>query len=187
MVREIVKYGNETLREKSHPVEAVTKEIRSLVQDMLQTMYANNGAGLAAEQIGRTESVCVVDVSFADKNRRDEPPENPGVSMPLVLINPEIVDQKGRLTAQEGCLSFPEVFVRIARAKTVTVRFVDLSGAQRELVVHGLLARAIQHELDHLQGVLLVDRMSHVQKVAVAGKLKRIRSEALAARRTAAA
>jgi peptide deformylase len=97
--------------------------------------------------------------------------------MPLVLINPRIVASSGTQVGQEGCLSFPDIYVQIKRAAEVTVAFTDLEGRERELHGMGLLARAIQHELDHLNAVLLVDRMSAVQKVSVAGKLKRLKKE----------
>lgn len=177
MLYEIRTYGDDVLREDASPVAEVTDGIRQLAKDMLETMYVKSGAGLAAEQIGRNEAVCVIDVSFADREREKEgqPPENPDVPMPLVLINPEITASEGEQSGPEGCLSFPEIFVKVPRAAGVTVAFTDLNGDRQEVRARGLLARAIQHELDHLRGVLLVDRMSHVQKVAVFGKLKRLK------------
>ena len=164
----VVRYGNSALRRKAKPVERVDASVRKLAQDMLASMYAEKGLGLAAEQIGRNEAICVIDV----------PAEQAcGVPMPLVLVNPEIIDLEGEQVGQEGCLSFPGIFVNIARAETVTVRYLDLEGRQQTVVVHGLLARACQHEMDHLNGVLLVDRMSAVQKVASAGRLKRLKKE----------
>jgi peptide deformylase len=177
LTRDILTFGADVLRKKSEPVKAVTDGLRRLVKDMLDTMYANQGAGLAAEQIGRTESVCVIDVSDARQGGGSEAVENADVPMPLVMLNPEIVAADGEQIGQEGCLSFPEVFVKIKRAQTVTARYMDLDGATREVHTTGLLARAIQHELDHLAGVLLVDRMSHMQKLAVSGRLKRLKGE----------
>lgn len=177
MTRDILTFGAGVLREKSVRVESVTDGIRRLVRDMLETMYANQGAGLAAEQIGRTEAICVIDVSYARQGVPPDQVENADVPMPLVMLNPEIVAMEGEQTGQEGCLSFPEIFVNIKRAAAVTARYMDLDGRTREVRAVGLLARAIQHEFDHLEGVLLVDRMSHMQKLAVSGRLKRLKGE----------
>jgi len=175
---EIRKYGASILREKSAPVEKVTAEIRKLVKDMIETMHANNGVGLAAEQVGRRERVSVIDITHVDERRKAPDAEaNAGVPMPLVLINPEILSREGEYVVQEGCLSFPDIFANIKRAQTVTVAYTDLDGKRQTATGTGLLARAIQHELDHLDGVLIVDRMSHVQKLALAGKLKRLKAE----------
>lgn len=169
-------YGNRVLRRKAQRVAGIDDGIRELVRDMLRTMYANQGAGLAAQQIGRTENLCVIDVR-APREDGGAPvdPEHPDLPMPLVMVNPEIQEREGACTAQEGCLSFPEIYVNITRAERVTVAFEDLEGVSRVAEVSGLLARAVQHELDHLNGVLIVDRMTSVQKVAVGGKLKRLK------------
>ena len=164
----IVKYGHTALRKKAVRVEQVDAAIRELAQAMLSAMYAEKGVGLAAEQIGRDEAIFVLDIP-AD--------EAGGLDMPLVLINPEIVAMEGEQDGPEGCLSFPGIYVNVKRAETATVRFLDQDGKPRELVTHGLVARAVQHETDHLNGVLLVDRMSAVQKVANAGRLKRLKKD----------
>lgn len=145
---------------------------------MLETMYAEEGVGLAAEQVGRTESVCVVDVpAAADKDEKGER-LNPDVPMPLVLINPKIVEASDETaTAEEGCLSFPGIYAPIARPAGVRVRFLDRDGKQREYPLKGLVGRAVQHEMDHLAGVLIVDRMSPVKKIALSGRLKRLRKD----------
>ncbi len=179
MVHRILTYGDTILREQSVHVEAITDEIRSLAKDMLETMYASSGAGLAAEQIGRTERICVVDVSYAHQD--DEfADENPDTPMPMVLINPEITDHDGSQSGQEGCLSFPEIYANVKRFENVTCTYLDLEGKPCEVQALGLLSRAIQHELDHLNGVLLVDHMSHIQKMAVSGRLKRLKKESQA-------
>lgn len=163
----IVRYGDQVLRQKAVPVGEVTDAVRRLASDMLASMYAENGVGLAAEQIGRTERMCVIDV----------PPEDAGgVSMPLVLINPEIEQLAGEQCGPEGCLSFPGIYVKVMRAEKAVVRYTDLAGKPQCVEGAGLLARALQHEIDHLDGVLLVDKMSAVQKVANAGKLKRMKA-----------
>jgi peptide deformylase len=177
-MKAVVLYGDPVLRSEATPISEVTDEIRALARDMLDTMYAHDGAGLAAEQIGRTERICVIDVSPGrGESEGQRSVENPDVSMPLIMINPEITGREGEQRAPEGCLSFPEIFVQVTRSSEVTARFVDETGAERTIHSRGLLARAIQHEIDHLNGVLLVDQMSPVQKVAVSGKLKRIRRQ----------
>jgi len=172
----ILKYGRPELRKKARRVGTVTPEIRKLAEEMLRAMRAANGLGLAAQQIGRTENMCVIDIPPGAEEARggnaDALPE-----MPLILINPEIVHEEGVQVGQEGCLSFPEIYVNVRRAERVRVRHMDLQGTERETEGTGLLARAIQHELDHLRGVLLCDRMTLAQKVSVAGRLKRLRRE----------
>jgi len=169
----IVKFGNRALREKSKVIDVVDDDIRKLAADMLATMREADGIGLAAEQIGRDEAICIIDV----------PKEHAcDVEMPLVLINLEILETDGELHDQEGCLSFPDIYIKVHRAKHVTAAYTDLDGKRQTVKATGLLGRAIQHELDHLNGILLVDHMSAVQKVANAGKLKRMKRAAKAMR-----
>ena len=177
MVHDVVIYGQEVLRHKAHPVPAVTKGILALVKDMLDSMYDARGVGLAAEQIGCEEAVCVIDVP-ADSEKPECVAVNASVAMPLVLINPAITATTGQQRNDEGCLSFPDISVPITRAMQVTVAYTDLEGKPQTVTAQGLLARAIQHEIDHLNGVLLVDRMSAMQRLSVAGKLKRLQAEA---------
>jgi peptide deformylase len=175
----VLKYGREELRRKSVPVQAATEEIRRLARDMIETMRASNGVGLAAQQIGRDEAVCVIDTTGAeDKDQLEPEPAPPPVPMPLALLNPRIVSSEGVQTGREGCLSFPEIYVKISRASRVTVEYTDLDGQHRSLNAEGLLARAVQHEVDHLNGILLADRMSLVQRASVSGRLKKLRREA---------
>lgn len=177
MIYPVVTFGHEILRQKAVPVAEITDAVRRLVQDMLESMYAAKGVGLAAEQVGRTESVCVIDVPHdAEKEACRE--ENAAVPMPLVLINPEILATEGKQRNEEGCLSFPEIGAPITRADKVTVTYTDLAGARQTISARGLLSRAIQHEVDHLSGILLVDKMSPMQKIAVAGQLKRLQKQA---------
>jgi peptide deformylase len=174
----VLTYGNEILRKEAEPVEKVTDEIRELAKDMISTMYASNGVGLAAEQVGRTESMCVLDVSPA----YNEGPEGEGkpcpAPMPLVLINPQITESEGESVAEEGCLSFPDIFVPVKRPERIVVKYMDLEGDEASLDTDGFLARAIQHEMDHLHGVLLYDHMSPVKRVALAGRLRRLKKGA---------
>jgi peptide deformylase len=174
----VLTYGHAELRRKSEPVRKFDDELRELAADMIETMHASKGVGLAAEQIGRREAICVVHVPAA-QDRSDETGEreNPDVKMPLVMVNPKIAGTEGTQSDREGCLSFPEIYVTLRRARTVTCVYQDLDGKEQAVRVSGLAARAVQHEVDHLNAVLLVDRMSAVQKLAVAGRLKRLRSE----------
>ena len=178
MIYDVVKFGQGVLREKARPVAEVTDEIKKLAADMLETMYAASGVGLAAEQIGRTERLCVIDVP-ADAEKKECVEFNKAVEMPLILINPEIKEySKATQRGNEGCLSFPEVFAQITRSNEVEVEYTGLDGTRRTARARGLLARAIQHECDHLDGVLLVDKMSAVQRISVNGKLKRLQEKA---------
>jgi peptide deformylase len=177
VVHDIVTYGREVLRHKAKPVPSITREFRTLVRDMLDTMYAARGVGLAAEQIGRDECVCVIDVP-AESERPECVAANAAIPMPLVLINPTLTATAGQQRSDEGCLSFPEISVPITRAMQVTVSYTDLDGKEQTATAQGLLARAILHETDHLNGVLLVDRMSAIQRLSMAGKLKRLQAEA---------
>jgi peptide deformylase len=177
MVQKIVCYGEEPLRAKAVPVTQITPEIRQLVADMVETMKAARGVGLAAEQVGRQEAVCVIDVP-ADAEKPECAAFNAPVAMPLIMLNPEVSEPRGKQRDEEGCLSFPEISVPVTRASQVTATYTDLDGARRTITVQGLLARAIQHECDHLHGVLLVDRMSTLQRMSVAGQLRRLRQKA---------
>lgn len=169
-------YGNPTLRKKARRVETVDDAIRTLADRMLGIMVSAEGIGLAAEQIGRDEALFVLDIPTAadcDSNGR---PNNPGVTMPLVLINPEIIGTSDQTAAaEEGCLSFPGLYVSVTRPAEVVVRFLDRDGKERTLNAKGLLARAVQHELDHLNGVLLVDHMSPIDKLKQAVRLQFLR------------
>jgi len=171
----ICTYGNPILRQKALEVTTVDAEIHELAKEMFETMHAERGVGLAAEQVGRTERMFVIDIHPDGDVGDDYQRENPDVEMPLVFINPKITGHSEDIqVGPEGCLSFPEIFANVERWYEVDAEYVDLDGAPQTLHAKGLLARAIQHELDHLDGILLVDRMSHVKKVALGGKLKRL-------------
>lgn len=177
MIYPVVKFGKDVLRQKATPVAEVNDTIRQLAHDMLESMYASKGVGLAAEQVGRTERLCVIDVP-RDAEKEDCREENAAIPMPLVLINPEIIAAEGKQRNEEGCLSFPDISAPITRADKVTVTYTDLNGQRQTATARGLLSRAIQHETDHLEGVLLVDKMSALQKMSVAGQLKRLQKQA---------
>jgi len=173
----VVTFGHDILRQKAKPVAEVTDAVRQLVRDMLESMYAAKGVGLAAEQVGHTESVCVIDVP-RDAEKEDCREWNATIAMPLVLINPEITATEGKQRNEEGCLSFPEIGAPITRADKVTVAYTDLAGVRQTVSARGLLSRAIQHEVDHLNGVLLIDKMSPMQRMSVSGQLKRLQKSA---------
>lgn len=149
-LKTILKYGDERLRQKSKEVSKVSKKIRSLAEDMLETMYKNNGVGLAAPQVGELLRMFVIDVSAPDA------PINP-----MVFINPKIIEKSEPVICNEGCLSFPEVFSDVVRYKNVKVKALNINGKPfvTEAKDGELLSRAIQHEFDHLEGILFVDRV----------------------------
>lgn len=153
MVRTILHYPDKRLREKGKKIEQVTPEIRALIDDMAETMYAAPGVGLAATQIGELLQLFIVDVA-----------EEGAPSDLKVFINPEILVTEGEQSWQEGCLSFPGVTEEIDRAAKVRVRALDKQGKVFELEAEGLLAVAIQHEFDHLQGQLMIDHMGPLKK-----------------------
>ena len=153
MIRTILHYPDKRLRERGERVEAITPEIQQLIDDMAETMYAAPGVGLAATQIGEALQLFIVDI--ADEN---EPSDL------RVFINPEILEREGDITWQEGCLSFPGVQEEVERAAHVRVRAQGRDGKSFELEAEGLLAGAIQHEYDHLQGVLMIDHMGPLKK-----------------------
>lgn len=168
-------YGNPVLRKKAVDVTEFNDALRNLAQEMLATMHREQGLGLAAEQVGRTERICVIDIPPESDIGDHNEPDNPEIAMPLILINPILYKHTQDVqTGPEGCLSFPDIFATVERWYEVDVVYSDLEGKPQTFHAKGLLARAVQHEFDHLDGVLLVDRMSHVKKVALAGKLKRL-------------
>jgi peptide deformylase len=160
MIREILEYPDARLREVAKPVAAVTPQIQALVDDMAETMYAAPGCGLAATQLGIGQRIFVVDCAG-----EDEPSEL------RVFINPDIIEKDGVQTWEEGCLSFPGVTEEIKRAERVKVRALDRNGRAFELEAGGLLAVAIQHETDHLNGVLMIDKLSALKKRMMGRKL----------------
>jgi peptide deformylase len=182
---DIVKYGHPALREKGQRVERVTAEIRQLAADMLETMYAAEGLGLAAQQVGRTLMLTVIDVGHVTDRPSelfiDGKPQELKTLMPMVLINPQIRNVEGEQVASEGCLSIPEVNADIRRAAKITVRAQNLEGQEIIFECTGLLARAAQHEVDHLNGILFTERMDAATRVSFAGKLKKMQKETLAA------
>jgi len=174
----ITLYGSDILKRKTTRVGEITPELRQLALDMVDTMHEANGVGLAAPQISRSERMCVIDVPADAEDAQFAKSNAEAVAMPLVMFNPDITKTEGSVRRSEGCLSFPDVFVSITRPAVVTVEYTDIEGARRTITVQGLLARAVLHEVDHLEGVTLVDRMSQPQRMVNARRLKRIREEA---------
>ena len=178
-------YGDPILRAKGARVEAVDERIRELAANMIETMHEAHGVGLAAQQIGEALQLTVVDVAEVE----DRPSTmklhgaelDPKSVMPLVLLNPELTLGEDADLGLEGCLSFPEISADIWRASSVVLREQTLEGEAVEIEASGLLARALQHEVDHLNGILFIDRMSAATKVALRSRLKRMQKEAVAA------
>jgi peptide deformylase len=181
---DIVKYGHPTLRQKGKRIERVTPEIRQLAENMVETMYAAEGLGLAAQQVGQALLLTVIDVVHsADKPSEmfvDGTLQDLKVSMPLMLMNPQIRNSEGEQVGAEGCLSIPDVNADIKRAARVTVQAQKLDGSEIVFECTGLLARAAQHEIDHLNGILFIDRMDAATRVSFDGKLKKMQKETLA-------
>lgn len=170
----IVHYGDPVLREKARPVPSVIPALVALAEDMIETMRGARGVGLAANQIGRLEAMCVIDVPPECEESDEVRAFNAAVAMPLVMFNPLIVSTEGSQCGQEGCLSFPGLGGKVTRADTVTCQYLDVSGRPQLITVKGFLARAVQHETDHLNGVLYVDRLTAVEKMTMAGKLRKL-------------
>ena len=173
LVLRVYKYGEKILREKAVPVTVVDDRLRKVAADMLDTMHDAGGVGLAAEQIGRTERMCVIDIPAGCDGQEDELFNAP-IAMPLVLFNPEIVAQEGSQRDKEGCLSFPNVGGSLTRAAQVTCEYLDADNRPQMITARGYLARALQHEIDHLDGILYIDHMSAVERLSCATKLKRL-------------
>ena len=181
MILDVLKYGHPALRQKGARIEKITPEIKSLVVDMLETMHANKGVGLAAQQIGKALQLTVIDV----REVKDRPstlelkgkPADANDIMPLVLINPEIKPFGEAITGSEGCLSFPEIFAEITRPGSVDVKALNQKGKAVEFRCGGLLARVIQHEVDHLNGILFIDRMSLATKSEIRQELNELQAK----------
>jgi peptide deformylase len=155
-LRDICTYPNPVLRTKTARVGTIDNTINRLIDDMIETMHAAPGVGLAANQVGVSLQLAVIDLSTVEDEARRHPL--------LVLINPEFLSLEGSVTDEEGCLSIPEYTESVKRAAKVKVRALDRSGKPFELEAQGLLAKALQHEIDHLNGMLFIDRLSPLKK-----------------------
>ena len=181
MVLDIVKYGNSVLRAKGVKIDKPDASTEKLVADMLETMEAANGVGLAAQQIGMPIQLAVIDVTGVEDRPSTMEVDGKAVKveeqMPLILLNPVLELGPDKEDGIEGCLSFPEVTGEISRSKRVKVKASRLNGTPLEFEASGLLARALQHEVDHLNGILFIDRMNAAQKAGIAGRLKRLQKD----------
>ncbi len=171
-------YGDPVLRAPANPVAAVTDELRELAAAMIETMRAENGVGLAAPQVGRSVALCVIELPVDYDTDPEGRRLNPDVAMPMILFNPEILAGARKTDVQEeGCLSFPGLRGNIERPVGITLRYLDEQGQLRERAFVDFLARVIQHEVDHLNGVLFIDRMSAAKRFALSGRLKKLKRE----------
>jgi len=185
MILPVVKYGHPRLRQKGARIEKITPAIRQLIDDMLETMYAASGIGLAAQQVGHAWQLTVIDVREA----RDRPstlewngkPSEVAAHMPIVLMNPQLTPAGNAVAGPEGCLSFPEIYADIVRPESVDVVAMNEKGERIEFHCGGLLARAVQHEADHLQGLLFIDRMDAVTKKELKPQLDELQAATKAA------
>ncbi len=159
-------YGDPVLRKNAEKITDFDKSLRDLADRMVETMYAKNGIGLAGPQVGVSRKISVIDISFGEE-----------VDKILTLVNPEVLESEGTATKEEGCLSVPGIFEDVIRSEMVKIRFQDLSGEGQEMEVEGFLARIIQHEVDHLDGVLFIDRLSTVMRTLLSKKLRQLTSE----------
>jgi peptide deformylase len=162
-IYEIVKYPDPVLSTPAQPVTAFDEDLKTLVEEMLESMYAAHGIGLAAPQIGLSKRLTVIDVNFK-KDPADQ----------IVLVNPEIIEREGKQLEEEGCLSLPEIREKVNRAAKVKVRAQNLKGEWFEIEGEELLARAFQHEIDHLDGVLFIDRLSRLKRDLLIRKIKKM-------------
>jgi peptide deformylase len=161
-VLEIKKYPSRVLKQKAAPVTDIDEDLQALIDDMIETMYAAPGVGLAAPQVGVSRRLAVIDVSTK------------GTEMPLlVLINPELLEKDGAIEFEEGCLSIPEFTAKVTRAEKVKVRATDREGKGMEIEAEGLLAIALQHEMDHLDGTLFIDRISPIKREFFKKRIKK--------------
>jgi len=181
MILPILQYGDPILRVKGERIEKIDHRVRELAADMIETMHAAHGVGLAGQQIGQPWQLTVLDVSAVE----DRPSTlklsgknvDPKSAMPIVLINPKVELRGETELGVEGCLSFPEITGDIERAQSVLVRAQSLEGELFQIEASGLLARAIQHEHDHLHGILFIDRMNSAAKAVLSSRLKRLQKE----------
>ncbi len=160
----IRQYGDETLQTICKPVEKMTGELKNFIKNLLYTMYEKEGIGLAAPQVGRSLRVFVLDVNYLN--------DSDDVKKPLVFINPQITKMEDEITKEEGCLSFPDIYFEVKRAKNIEVSAFDEKMNPFTRKASGLLSRAIQHELDHLNGTLFIEHLSKLKKLRFIKKLK---------------
>lgn len=185
MILEVVKYGHPVLRKKGARVEKITAETKQLIAAMFATMESRHGIGLAAQQVGHALQLAVIDIRPVEDRpstlQLDGQPAAPHSLMPLVLVNPEVKPVADAVAAAEGCLSFPEIYSEIARPEAVEVTATNEHGERLHFRCGGLLARAIQHEADHLNGILFIDRMAADKRKELKDELDDLQAETKAA------
>ncbi len=177
MVLEILTYPDPRLRHKAKPAKAVDAELQRFAQDMTETMYDSNGIGLAATQVGRDIRLLVVDTRPHDDNGEIDlegmTELERAVKQPLVVINPEIIKTEGKTTYEEGCLSVPTFYETVERFTYIELNYLDVDGKEQTLKVDGLLSICLQHEMDHLEGKLFIDRLSFVKSNRIKKKIEK--------------
>ena len=172
-VLDILIYGNEVLRQKAGPLEKLTDADRKLIERMAETMYKNRGIGLAANQVGILKQIVVIDIDQLDVKHGGK-----GKPNLQVFLNPEIISESAEDTSfREGCLSLPGIEADVYRPLQVEVTYYDLDFQPQKRMLNGFLARVIQHEIDHLNGVLFIDHLSFIRRAALAGQLNRLKKE----------
>ncbi len=167
-ILQILKYPDPRLKEKAVEVKEITKEIKKLAFDMVETMYSNRGVGLAAPQVGVPFRIIVIDIDQLEKEPN-----------PIICINPEIISHEGKTKDDEGCLSVPGFTAPVERYKKVVVSFLDLDGNSNEVTAEDFFAKAFQHEIDHLNGILFVDRLGRLRKQLFLKRYKKMMEESL--------
>jgi len=171
-LRQILTEPNELLRTKSLPVEKVDADLQNLMDDMLETMYAAPGIGLAAIQVGIPKKVIVLDINWRDKLENTNDEKTVAKKNPMFFINPEIITKsENNSIYEEGCLSVPGQFAEIERPDKCNVKYLDYYGEPKKLAAEGMLATCIQHEMDHLEGILFIDYLSRLKKSMIVKKL----------------
>jgi peptide deformylase len=161
-VLQILKYGNSILGKKAEPVKNIDKDILELAQNMVQTMHAAPGIGLAAPQVNVSKSIITVDLSVGEKSEDL-----------IILINPELLSQEGEVILEEGCLSVPDIQEKVARPLKVVVKGLDLEGKEKIIEAENLLARVFCHEIDHINGKLFIEHLSPLKKTLIKTRLKK--------------
>ena len=174
----IIETPDPRLKQVSAPVDGVTDELRAFMDDMLDTMYAAPGIGLAAIQVGRPDRVLVIDLQEMPEGSEDDPEAEP-IRKPLYFVNPEFIEVSDEVTSyNEGCLSVPEMYAEIDRPTWVRARWLDYDGQPHEEKIDGFLATVLQHEMDHLEGILFIDHLSKLKRDMVLRKLAKQRRQA---------
>jgi peptide deformylase len=172
----IYTFPDQVLARQAHPIERVEKSLWSLAEDMLETMYAAPGVGLAANQVGILKRILVIDTEYTSEEQENAPERVIANRKPFVMINPEITYREGLVEFSEGCLSIPDYTADVKRSEKIKVVYQDQDGLGQTLMADGLLAIAVQHEMDHLEGKLFIDRLSPLKKEIVRKKLRLRRS-----------